>query len=387
MLFSRLGFIAVCLCLHACGGGGGGSGNSGTGAATYGSIALTSHTPVDGAVQVALDARITLRFDAAMVLDCMRDEDTWLRVVGSTTDVPGDYALAEGGRAVVFTPTTPLLAETDYQFQVSPLTCDQSGRILETAATFAFRTLDATPPTVLSANVLPNETGRSRTAPLIVTLSEAPAAASISATTVVLRDAFGQRYPCTRTVDGSSLSVTPQADLPGDRQLTLQVAATVTDRAGNPLGQTWSVLFRTAVDLTTPTVASLWPPSGSTGVSPAVQPIVAFDESMDPATVEPSSLLFQDDFGSLVAFAVEASPDQRTLRVRPLQPLQQNRHYVMAFLVSAAAVTDVSGNGLTTTQALSFTTGSDATAPSIVASEPIAGTDRVSLNVDRKSVV
>ena len=38
--------------------------------------------------------------------------------------------------------------------------------------------------------------------------------------------------------------------------------------------------------------------------------------AMDPATVEAASLLFQDEFGSVVPFAIDASPDQRTLRVR-----------------------------------------------------------------------
>ncbi len=380
MLFQRLGILAVCLCLHACGGGGSGSGNSGTGQAAYGRINLQSTVPADAAVQVALDAKITLRFDTVMVLDCMRDEDTWLRVVDSTANVSGQFALQEAGRTVTFTPDAPLLPETDYYFQVSPLTCDQSGRLLETAVRITFRTLDDTPPRVVSANVLPGENGRSRTAPLVLTLSETLAAASVTATTVVLRDTFNQRYPCTRLVNGTTLSVQPLADLPGDRQLTLQIGATVTDRAGNPLGAIWSVLFRTATDTVSPSATSLWPPNNSTLVSPAIQPIVTFDESMDPATVEPSSLLFQDEFGSLVAFAVEASPDQRTLRVHPRLPLQPNRHYVMAFLVSGASVTDVSGNGLTSTLALSFTTGTDVVPPRLLAADPAQGTTRVSIN-------
>src|SRR5262245_31624307 len=102
MLSYRHGVLAACLCLHACGSGGAGSGSSGTGTAQYGRIHLLSTEPPDGAVQVALDVQLRLRFDAVMVLDCMSDEDTWLRATGSSTNVAGTFSLQEGGHAVLF---------------------------------------------------------------------------------------------------------------------------------------------------------------------------------------------------------------------------------------------------------------------------------------------
>lgn len=380
MLSFRNGTAAVLACLTACGSGGDGSGSPGTGTARFGRIALLGHEPADAAVQVPLDAELTLRFDAAMVLDCFADEDTWLRAAGSTTDLDGTFRLDEGGQAVVFTPAAPLLPETDYVFSVSPLTCDREGRILEVAHSFSFRTLDETPPAVLGASVANGATGQSRTAPLVVTASEALAAASVTPTSVRLLDVFNRDHPCTRVLDGAVLTVTPMVDLPGDRQFRLLLGPSVTDRAGNGLPAVWSVSFRTAADTAAPAVLWSWPGDGSTGVSPAVQPVFGFSESMDPATVEPSSLVFQDEFGSLVAFAVHASPDQRTLRVRPLGALKPDRRYLLAFLVSAAAVTDVSGNALDTTMVLSFTTGTDAAPPALVTARPAAGETRVSPN-------
>ncbi|MBK8101403.1 MAG: Ig-like domain-containing protein [Planctomycetes bacterium] len=367
----------------ACGGGGGGAGNSGsgdTGDATLATLRLLSHQPADDAVQVALDATIELTFDRVMTLDCFDSEDTWLRVAGSDTNVAGTFALVAGGSTVRFTPATPLARETDWEFQVGPLTCDRDGRILEVTESFTFRTLDETPPAVASSDVVAGQTGRSRTDALTVTFTEAIAPGSIGTTNVLLRDSFGTSWPCSRTVDGATLVVQPLVDLAGDRLFTLILGSSVRDRAGNALGSTWSVSFRAAADLAAPSVTGHWPDAGATEVSPLVQPMFVFDESMDPFTVEPSSLLFQDEFGSLVAFAIATSPDQRTLRIVPSSPLQQNRDYSLAFLLGPAAATDVSGNGLGSTRLLQFTTGTDTTAPTIVGAEPAAGSRRVSPN-------
>ncbi|MEC7584061.1 MAG: Ig-like domain-containing protein [Planctomycetota bacterium] len=380
MLSIKNSAIGALLCLTACGSGKGGS-DASTAPSTIYRINLLSHEPAADAVQVATDTQITLRFDADMVLDCFQDEDTWLRAANSSTDIPGTFQLAAGGSSVVFTPNAPLNQETDYVFQASPLTCDRDGRLLEYTTAFSFRTLDTTPPSIVSANVTNGETGRSRNAPLVVTASEALSTASATGHAVLLRDAFSQLYSCQLTIDGENLVIQPSADLPGDRLFTLLVGSGITDRAGNALTNTWSVAFRTAVDLQPPSITSIWPASGSTNISPSIEPIVTFDESMAPSTVEPSSLTFQDQFGSLVAFQIVASADQRTLRVRPLETLEANRHYFMAFSVSAAAVTDVSGNPLANTFPLSFTTGDDGTPPVPVSIGPVDGETRISLNV------
>jgi hypothetical protein len=382
MFSYRHSAIALTAVLCACGSSGAGSSNSNAGQASYSAITLLSHEPADAAVQVPLTTTITMRFDARMVLDCTRHPDTWLRRSGTDVSLPGTWSLADNSQSLVFTPNSQLLPETDYDVSVSPLTCDQQGRILETTTTFSFRTLDETAPSVIAANVTPNQTGRSRTAPLVVTLSEAIGSSSVTPNSVILRDIYNQRYDCTRTVSGATLSMQPLADLPGDRRFTLQVGDLVTDRAGNQLPATWTVSFWTATDTRAPAVTSVWPPNLAAGISPLIQPIVTFDEGMDPFTVEPSSLLFQDEFGSLVAYTVACSSDQRTLRIRPNQPLSSGRTYLLAFLVSGAAVTDVSGNPLTSTQPLSFVTGSDAVPPQVASADPSNLATRVSLNAE-----
>jgi hypothetical protein len=374
----RTGFAALAACcwLAACGSGGGGSAGVGGGAtAQYGNVQLLAHSPASDAAQVPLDATIDLQFDAAIALDSLGDEDTWLRVEGTTANIAGAWSRTNG--RVRFTPAARLAAETDYVFQVSALTCDESGRILDVTTSFGFRTLDETPPQIAAIDVAAGALDVSRTRTFTVTFDERVDATSITAASFYLRDGFGFRYDGARTCAGGAVTLDPYADLPGDRQFTLVVAGTVTDRAGNALGAPSTTSFRTAVDAEAPSVTTAWPAMSQTGVSPLVQPTFAFDESMDPASVEAASLLFQDEFGSIVPFTIVSSADQRTLRIVPRRGLVANRSYTMAFLLGAAAATDVSGNTLAATQARMFTTGTDVAPPALVASVPNAGGTRV----------
>lgn len=377
--------VALATLLGGCGGGGGGGGgsaSSGNGSESLiGVVQLLANSPSDGAVEVPVDGSISCEFDAAIARDSLGDPDTWLRVAGTTTNLPGTFELQLGGRRVVFTPAAPLAAETDYEFQLSGMTCDNDGRLLDRDLTIAFRTVDPTAPTLLSVDVAEGSTSHSRTGSFTFTFSEAMDLASIDATTLHLVDGYSFVYAGSRTTSGNTVVFTPFADLPGERSFTLTITGDVTDRAGNRLGTGTSVHFETTTDAVAPTVASMWPAQGATGISPLVQPGYVFSESMDPNTVEPSSLIFQDEFGSIVPFAIHASADQHTLRVAPLQPLETNRTYTLAFLLGGAAATDVSGNGLVGTDALVFRTGTDTTAPTVSSTTPGQGETRVSGNV------
>jgi hypothetical protein len=367
--------LALALTAASCGGGGS-TGGASAANSSIGVVHLVDHVPATDAVQVPVNTAITLEFDSAMALDSFGDEDTWLRRVGSSQNVPGTFARTSVTK-VAFTPNAALDLESDYEFQLSALTCDQAGRILDTTVLFAFRTLDATPPQITNIDVVNGSQSESRTRTYTVTFSEPVASSSVTPATFYLRDNFGQRYAAAYTVAGNHVTLDPYADLPGSRQFFLLTKPNITDRAGNPLGTETRTAFRTQADVAPPSVLSCWPPMSQSGVSPLVQPTFTFDESMDPDSVEAASLLFQDQFGSVIPFAIESDLSQRLLRVRPTVTLQSNRSYTMAFMLGNAAATDVSGNPLSATQALAFTTGSDVTAPVVSTSSPTNGEGRV----------
>ncbi|MCA8974887.1 MAG: Ig-like domain-containing protein, partial [Planctomycetes bacterium] len=232
-----MGTAAAAALLAACGGGGGGSsGNGSTQGGKFGLIHLLDHYPADDSVQIPVDATLSFEFDTPVALDSLGDEDTWLRQEGSATTITGSYLLVDGGNTVRFKPATALALETDYVFQLSGLTCDNQGRLLDETITFAFRTLDETPPRLLAVDVQEGAPAHERTGTFTFTFSEAIDRASLDLTTLWLEDVYGFRYPGSRTTAGDTVVFDPYADLPGDRRFTLSLSADVTDRAGNRLG-------------------------------------------------------------------------------------------------------------------------------------------------------
>ena len=378
--WQRLAATAL-LGLTACGGGGGGGGDASAGSGGYagsafGVVQLISHAPTEGAVQVPLDVTIELQFDANIVAESFDYPDTWLRETATQTDVPFDVQAAANGQVTV-RPINDLAAETEYTFQLAALTTDVSGRILDRTVSFAFRTLDVTPPSLLGVDVPHNAIAVSRSAPITITFDEPIEPTSISDQSLYLRDDFGSRFACQADAVDRDVILTPTADLPGDREVFVVVTEMLTDRAGNRLQTPLQSAFTTASDRDGPSATGCWPLINQQDVSPLCQPTFDFSESMDPATVATTSLLFQDDSGHSVPFDVDATPDQRRLRILPRTPLLPNRSYTVAFTLGSDAATDVSGNALVSAVALVFTTGTDQSAPQLVASTPAHGQDRV----------
>lgn len=371
--------------LAACGGGGGTAGGSGTGGAGQltGTLQILERQPADGAVQVPLRSQVRVRFDGAIAPDALQDPDTRLVRAADGAPVRGSLTLDGGGRTLVFTPDQDLAAETDYAFHVAPLLADIDGRLLDTAETASgFRTLDQEAPTVLGCSVTANATQVARTVAPVVTFREAMDPASLDASSVKVRDAFGDEYAAVLTLAGDRLTIDPVADLAGNRRYTLSIRGGTTgarDRSGNLLATTWTLSFTTATDLTPPRALRGWP-ADHPSASPLVQPTFWFDESIDPYSVETASVLFVDQYSGPVAYEVVTTPDRRTLRLVPKAPLASGRTYSVVLLPGPGAVTDLSGNPLVQELTLSFTVGSDATAPGLASSAPRQDEGRVPVN-------
>ena len=153
----------------------------------------------------------------------------------------------------------------------------------------------------------------------------------------------------------------------------------VTDLAGNPMQQGWSIRFKTEPDTTGPTVVNGWP-DRLNNASPYIQPRFVFSESMDPDSAEKAAFQFFDDRGGLVDYSVAASADKRTIRLIPKTKLVNGRLYSIGVISGTGSLTDLSGNNLTNTAAIFLTAGTDTQAPAVKASSPGTGEARVSLN-------
>ena len=82
-------------------------------------LAVTALSPPDEAEDVAVDPRITVTFNEALVPESV-DDTTLSLLANDGTAIAIDVLYAEGGSTVVATPIDPLLYDAAYSFVISP---------------------------------------------------------------------------------------------------------------------------------------------------------------------------------------------------------------------------------------------------------------------------
>ncbi|MHC5062772.1 MAG: Ig-like domain-containing domain, partial [Planctomycetota bacterium] len=383
----RAGIVcALAIAVSSCSGGGGGSAasvDSGSPALLTDLLEVTSQDPVDDALQVAVSSSITIEFDGTIASECLEHEDTWLRKLETGDEVPLGYSVLDSGHRVVFTPGSPLEEETDYVFQLSALTCDRDGRLLEEDFSFEFRSLDSSPPNVLGTSIVDGASNVANTADIRIDFDEVIDLASADFLAVRMLDLYGDHQPLNSSLDGKTLILDPIRDLAGNRSYTLELsggANGLTDRAGNALAADFVLRFSTAADLTAPTMMARWP-NGSHPQSPGIEPRITFSESVDRLSVETNSLSFVDEFANIIPYFVVASSDYKTLTMVPYDELVVDRGYTISLASGPGAITDLSGNPLATPSIFNFQVGNDLQAPQLLAASPADAATRVSPNV------
>jgi hypothetical protein len=215
---------------------------------------------------------------------------------------------------------------------------------LGNATTVVVDVLDVVAPAVSTVVPANNAVNVDAAASVAVTFSEAMSRATLN--TGTLRLAVGATpVPVTIVIasDDRTVTLTPSAPMSVNAIHTVTVDSTVTDRAGNPLGVTFTSTFRTtSPDTTAPRVESIVPADNSVGV-PTTSPVsVTFTEAIDPATITASS------FRALVAGA----PVTGTFafldgnRVVRFTPAAQWPFEAVVITELSSGIRDASGNAL-----------------------------------------
>jgi hypothetical protein len=107
-------------------------------------------------------------------------------------------------------------------------------------------------------------------------------------------------------------------------------------------------------DTTPPSIASVAPGDGATGVDPGTDVTARFDEALDPSTVSAATFALRNAAGAAVAADVSYDAATRTAVLRPHAPLAWSASY--SAIVKGGAITDASGNALAADRAWTFTT-------------------------------
>lgn len=365
----------------ACSGGGGGGSGGGVLLSSL-RLSVLDQSPLSAERQVPTNARIRIDFDGAIVADSLLYSDSGLFRTDATP-IPGTFTVDSEGSRVYFTPQSPLPAETELEFKLSPLTADASGRLLDRSFAFSFHTEDIRPPTVAASTVIQGQAGVSRTAAIDITFDEAIEAGSANLSSVRLSETGGSDQSISISVAGAVLQVTPVADLAGSTNYSLEIdggALGVADLAGNRLASSWSVSFTTAADLIAPLSTAGWP-TGAPAASPVVAPCLYFDESIDPDSIGSASIQFVDSLANTVTFTSRLSSDLETVQLVPQSRLTAGETYTLTAVTGANALLDRSGNALGQLRSISFSVGTDDVGPSFASAIPATGTGSVARNV------
>ena len=114
--------------------------------------------------------------------------------------------------------------------------------------------------------------------------------------------------------------------------------------------------YSTAPDTTAPTVISVTPPNGSTGVSTTTPLTATFSKPMDPASINGSTVVLQTAGGASVGATVTYTAGNTSATVVPTAALAPGAGYKLTVRGGSAGVRDTAGNALAADVVSSFTT-------------------------------
>jgi Domain of unknown function (DUF4082)/Bacterial Ig-like domain/Bacterial Ig domain len=267
------------------------------------------------------------------------------------------------GRASWTYSWTPTVAGT---YTIRTRAADDSGNL---EAPSAGRTVtvgvDTTPPTISARSPAVGATGVSRTANITATFNEAMTASTITTSTIQLRDPANNLIAGVVSYNSTTRVATlnPTPTLAASTVYTARVlggATGVKDAAGNALAADSVWTFTTVADTTAPTVSSIAPASGATGVSRSTTVLATFSEDMNASTVNTSTfLLVLNSTGTPVTATVTYDSTTRRATLTPSSILAASASYTATVRggTTDPRVKDGAGNALAANRVWSFTTG------------------------------
>jgi hypothetical protein len=201
-------------------------------------------------------------------------------------------------------------------------------------------------------------TGTMLTSAVAVTFNTDMNAASISSSTIVLKNAVGVVVPANVTYNATTrtATLTPGAPLSYTTQYTVTVvggASGIKDSNNTTLPVSYTSSFTTVAP---PSVSSISPASGATNVGTSSAVTIVFGQAMDASTLTAANLKLQDASGAQVAVSISYNVTTRTATLTPIASLTNSTAYTVTVVGGTNGVRDTSGNALPANVTSTFTT-------------------------------
>ncbi|MBC7947359.1 MAG: Ig-like domain-containing protein [Chitinophagaceae bacterium] len=244
---------------------------------------------------------------------------------------------------------------------------------------------DVIRPTVTSVSPANFSIGLNSGISVSANFSEAMNATTISNATFEVRNSFTNALiPATVIYNATTKSVRLYPASPLDNALlyTAKVkggTSGVKDLAGNAMvtDYVWYFVIIPLYDFTAPTVLSVSPSNGATGVS--ITPTITglFSEEMKASTIIAATVELRNAANVLIPSTVTYNNSMRSVALVPSGALVYGTTYKMTIKGGTGGVKDATGNSMAASYSWSFTTvalPSDVTRPSVTSVSPANGT-------------
>ena len=343
-------------------------------------------TPVNGATDVLRNIFPAIVFSEPV------DEASLQNAVSFTapgnTAVPFTFTYNNATRTVTLTPSSLLQYNTVYSIVVKSGTTgvkDLAGNTLASDYSWGFTTLaDVVAPVVTSTVPAQGSSNVSVSLPIRISFSEPLDAATVSSSTVSLRGLLGLPVSAAITYDAAqqTIVITPASNLSYLVGYSVVVSTGIKDLAGNALAGDFTLSFTTEsfLDLTPPQVSSVLPANGSTAVSTNAAVQIVFNEDMQPASINATSIELRDNAATLIPATVSYNAVIRTATLTPSAHLGYLAVYNVKVKSGSSGVKDDAGNALSADYNWNFTTEADMVAPTVTQAIPAQGTTDVNVN-------
>ncbi len=335
---------------------------------------VLSTTPTQGATGVAFNAPITATFNKAVTASTVNGSS--FTVTASGAPVAGAVTLS--GNTATFTPTSPLQPDTLYSATITTAVTDAAGLALVQNYVWSFEAIEV--PLLVSTNPANNAVGvpvnQVITASFLLD-SDSPTGAlncsTVTAGTFTLASPAGA-VAGTVTCSGATATFTPSAPLLPNTTYTATLGVGVQNTAGSGLASPYVWTFSTG---TQPTVVSVVPQNGATGVLLDQNVVVTFSRVMNCATLysPAKSFVLSGPGGAVVPGTVACTGTGAIFT--PQAPLATNTIYTVTITTAA---TDQQGEPLASVFTSTFRTVPAPTAPTVIATTPANNATNVALN-------
>ncbi|HLJ86040.1 MAG TPA: Ig-like domain-containing protein, partial [Candidatus Angelobacter sp.] len=346
-------------------------------------LAVQRISPQNGDTSVPVNVLVVARFNSP--IEPLSVGSGAIAVSTGSVNVAGTVQLMSDRMGLVFTPNSPLSANTAYSVAVSGF-ADATGTVV-TPFTSSFTTRSSTAsdsgnPQVVSVSPTNGATGVAVNSNVVLTFNENVAATSVSASTVQVNVAGGSGSVAgSYAVAGPVVTFTPLSPLPAAASMQVVVTQLESEATVNtppPSSNTFSSSFTTTggTDTAVPSVLSVSPVNGATNIGLNATAVVTFSKSLNPGTIGGNTFALYAN-GAVLGSTIAVSADNRTVTLTPTSTLPASSTVTV---IVTSGVRDFYGNALSDFRS-QFTTAPnfDVISARVASQRPASGASGVPL--------